>query len=334
MKAVTASVTLCYVFRRGGRMTTELLFAAAVVILVTGAGGGIWHLRARGSRSASQSVPSKTVEVSSDDNAFALERIKTAVHELLHGVSGSLDAMQGDSHRYGRALAEHRESLERTATVEDLRELEQRLLDQVKEVQGANELYRRELDAANRKVAEQQQELVKLQRAAGVDFLTELPNRRQLDERMREEFGRAKRHGHLFSIIVFDLDHFKRINDEFGHAAGDRVLRALAQLLYNQKRSSDFLARYGGEEFVMLLPETPLENAVRLAEKICDRVRATEFRFQKQIVRVTLSAGVGEVVPGIDTAESLFDRVDASLYEAKRLGRDRVRAAPSPAATA
>jgi diguanylate cyclase (GGDEF)-like protein len=316
-------------------MTTELLFAAAVIVLVTGAGGGIWHLRARNSRGAlARSVPSKTIQMSSDDHAFALERIKTAVHELLHGVSGNLDAMQGDSHRYGRALAEHRESLEQMATVEDLRELELRLLDQVKEVQGANELYRRELDAANRKVAEQQQELVKLQRAAGVDFLTELPNRRQLDERMREEFGRAKRYGHLFSIVVFDLDHFKRINDEFGHAAGDRVLRSLAQLLYDQKRSSDFLARYGGEEFVMLLPETPLENAIRLAGKICDRIRATEFQFQKQIVRITLSAGVGEVVPAIDTAESLFDRVDSALYEAKRLGRDRVCAAPSPPATA
>ncbi len=313
-------------------MTWQVLFAAAVVVFVTAGAGGFWRSRSRrGPQTPAASQ--RTGALSSEEQAVALERVKTAVHDLLTGVSGNLDAMQGNSHRYGRALEQHRESLERMATIEDLRELERRLLDQVKDVQGANDTYRRALDAANQKVAEQQKELVLLQQSAAIDFLTELPNRRQLDERMREEMGRAKRYSHRFSIVVFDLDHFKRVNDDFGHAAGDRVLRAMARLLDDQKRSSDFLARYGGEEFVLLLPETPLENAVRLAEKIRDRVRETEFQFQKSVVKVTLSAGVGEVSPEWDSAESLFDRVDAALYEAKREGRNRVCVAPSPSPT-
>jgi diguanylate cyclase len=309
------------------------VLVAVVIVLVLGGAGGFWGLRSarlRGRTNAGSVDRADTL--TAREREAALDLVKSAVHDLLHGVSGQLDTMQGDTSRYGRALQEHRDSLERTATIEDLRELEGRLLDQVKGVQGANDRYRRELDAANVTVAEQRKDLEQLHRAAGVDFLTELPNRRQLEERMREEMGRAKRYGQGFSVIVLDIDHFKRINDEHGHVAGDRVLRAIARRLFDEKRASDFLARYGGEEFVMLLPETPLENAVRLAEKICENIRGTQFRFQNQPVQITLSAGVGEVTPGADTAESLFERVDAALYRAKREGRNKVCASDAPAA--
>jgi diguanylate cyclase len=318
-------------------MNTETLFAAAVIVLITTGAGGLFHFHRRSRRAAPNMdrSPRFTEDaLSAQEREAALERVRTAVDDLLQGVSGNLTALDGDAHRYGRALAEHRDSLERMATIEDLRELEQRLLEQVKEVQGANDRYRRDLDVANQTVAAQQKELERLQRAATVDFLTELPNRRQLDARLREEMGRAKRYGQRFSIVVYDLDHFKQVNDDFGHAAGDRVLRAIAQLLHEQKRSSDFLARYGGEEFVMLLPETPLDNAVQLAQKLCARVRECEFQFQKKPLQITVSAGVGEVVPEIDTPESLFDRVDGALYQAKREGRDRVCVVESPTANA
>lgn len=261
----------------------------------------------------------------------AIARIETAVTDLLMGVSSSVTAMTGESTKYGRALEQHRQSLERMATVQDLRELERRLIEQVQEVQAANDKYRRELDAANLQVAEQQKDLESLRGRVGVDFLTELPNRQRLDEQMREYMNRAERYGQKFSLVVLDIDHFKSINDEHGHTAGDRVLRAIAQLLAENKRASDFLARYGGEEFVLLLPETTLENASSIAQKTCDRVRARNFQFQTQPIRLTLSAGVGEVAPGRDTAESLFERVDKALYDAKESGRDRVCVSATPA---
>lgn len=314
-------------------MYTATAFAAVAVIVITSSMGGIWLSRRRRRRDdhSTHAVASTLAPVYGEERAAALERIEAAVTELLTGVTGSLSEMTGDSTKYGRALEQHRQSLERIATIEDLRELEKRLVEQVKDVQAANDTYRRDLDAANLRVQEQQRDLERLQSSVGVDFLTELPNRQRLDEFMRDLMNRAERYGQRFAIVIFDLDHFKSINDEFGHAAGDRVLRAIAQLLAEDKRASDFLARYGGEEFVLLLPQTALENAVRLAEKICERIRVRNFQFQTQPIRLTVSAGVGEIVPGQDTADSLFERVDKALYRAKNEGRDRICVSEAPA---
>lgn len=310
-------------------MYTVVAFAAVAIIVITSSAGGVWLSR-RNRQHRGHAAPSGG-NMDREEKEAAIARIETAVTDLLTGVSGSLNTMTGDSTKYGRALEQHRQSLERMATVEDLRELERRLLEQVKEVQSANDRYRRELDAANLRVVEQQKDLEQLRGRVGVDFLTELPNRQRLDEQMIEYMNRAERYGQKFSILVLDIDHFKRINDEHGHTAGDRVLRAIAQLLAENKRASDFLARYGGEEFVLLLPETTLESASSIAEKICERVRNRSFQFQTLPIRLTLSAGVGEVAPGRDTAESLFERVDKALYDAKDGGRDRVCVAATPA---
>lgn len=309
-------------------MYTAWAIAAVAIIVITSSAGGMWLSR----RKRHQDVTRTSTEsMGREDKEAALARIETAVADLMMGVSGSLNTMTGDSTKYGRALEQHRQSLERIATIEDLRELERRLLEHVNEVQAANDKYRRELDAANLRVVEQQRDLEQLRGRVGVDFLTELPNRQRLEEQMREYMNRAERYGQKFSIVVLDVDHFKHINDEHGHTAGDRVLRAIAQLLAENKRASDFLARYGGEEFVLLLPETTLENAAAIAQKTCERVRGRNFQFQTQPIRLTLSAGVGEVAPGRDTNESLFERVDKALYDAKEGGRDRVCVSATPA---
>jgi diguanylate cyclase len=310
-------------------MYTVWAIAAVAIIVITSSAGGMWLSRRKRHHTSGAGV--STAGMGREEKEAALARIETAVADLMMGVSGSLTTMTGDSTKYGRALEQHRQSLERMATIEDLRELERRLLEQVNEVQSANDKYRRELDAANLRVVEQQKDLEQLRGRVGVDFLTELPNRQRLDEQMREYMNRAERYGQKFSIVVLDVDHFKHINDEHGHTAGDRVLRAIAQLLAENKRASDFLARYGGEEFVLLLPETTLDNASTIAQKICERVRSRNFQFQTQPIRLTLSAGVGEVAPGRDTTESLFERVDKALYDAKDGGRDRVCVSATPA---
>ncbi len=306
---------------------------AVATIVIASSAGGVWLSRRRRVLHGDQDGIGDPAARREEKEA-ALERIQVAVTDLLMGVTGSLNLMTGDSTKYGRALEVHQQTLERMATIEDLRELERRLLEQVKEVQSANDRYRRDLDAANTRVQEQQKDLEQMQGSIGIDFLTELPNRQRLDEYMRELMSRAERYQQRFSLVLLDIDHFKAINDEHGHAAGDRVLRAIAQLLSDNKRASDFLARYGGEEFVLLLPETTLENAVALAGKLRERVSSRNFQFQTQPIRLTLSAGVGEVLPGNDTAESLFERVDKALYQAKNDGRNRVCVAATPAASA
>ncbi len=313
-------------------MLDGVLFVAIAIFVIVGGSGGFWLLRGR-KQCTRTGGGEKSVSKDAEDGAAAFERLRTVVQELLRGVSSSINGLLGDTTKYNSSLDKHRESLEKIATIEDLRELERVLLSEVKEVQSANEQYRRQLDDANAKVNVQQEELDRLQSAVGVDFLTEIPNRRALDDRMEEMMSRAERYGNTFSLIVFDIDHFKAINDAHGHPGGDRILRAIAHLLNDHKRSSDFLARYGGEEFVLLLPETTLDSAQRLAEKTRERMAASNFRFQNEKVRVTLSAGVGELHPGRDTAKALFERVDAALYQAKEEGRNRVKVAETPAPT-
>lgn len=314
-----------------------ILIASAVILVIVGGAAGFWLLRGRrrssgtGGRSAAPAKKANDKARETEEHTAAFERMKTAIQDLLQGVSASINGLRGNTTKYNSSLDKHRESLEKMATIEDLRELERILLSEVKDVQTANERYRHQLDHANAKANEQQEELDRLQSAVGVDFLTEIPNRRALDDRVAEMMSRAERYGNTFSLIEFDIDHFKAINDSYGHTGGDRILRAIAHLLNDHKRSSDYLARYGGEEFVLLLPETNLENAERLAEKTRERVAASTFRFQDEKVRVTLSAGVGELHLAHDTAETLFERVDAALYQAKEEGRNRVMVAETPA---
>ncbi|MCC7410678.1 MAG: diguanylate cyclase [Gammaproteobacteria bacterium] len=154
------------------------------------------------------------------------------------------------------------------------------------------------------------------------DALTGIANRLGYEERMALEFARWRRHGRELSLIVFDLDRFKSINDAYGHQAGDKVLVTVAEQLRRQIRESDFFARYGGEEFVLILPETSLADAMALAEKLRQNIEHCKFRYGDNPVPVTLSSGVTEFRTG-DDPDSAFQRADIALYNAKREGRNR-----------
>lgn len=166
-----------------------------------------------------------------------------------------------------------------------------------------------------------------IEKLARTDSLTGLWNRRHFEETVEAEIARARRDGTPLSLLALDADHFKRINDELGHHAGDAVLREIATLVGAQVRRSDVLCRWGGEEFMVLVPGTGRDHAAAMAEKIRQGVAAHDFGL---ILRVTVSIGVGEVAPG-ETAEAWLRRVDAALYDAKQQGRDRVVAAGVPA---
>lgn len=160
-----------------------------------------------------------------------------------------------------------------------------------------------------------------LEHEALIDPLTGVLNRRSLDGRLSEEVRRAGRYGSPLSILMLDIDHFKRINDGHGHPAGDRVLVEMATLVARELRESDVLTRYGGEEFLVLTPNTPPEGAIQIAERIRQRVAAYDFGLGSTL---TLSIGVASLGDGIDSAEQLIGSADARLYQAKHAGRDRV----------
>jgi diguanylate cyclase (GGDEF)-like protein len=160
-------------------------------------------------------------------------------------------------------------------------------------------------------------------RMAITDGLTNLANRKQLDTVLAEELPRAQRHGRHLSLLMIDIDHFKKVNDTYGHLTGDSVLRGLAQALQKRLRPNDKLARYGGEEFCLVLPETSLSSAVRIAEDLRAIVANQAFAAEGQEIHVTVSMGLAAAKP-IMTVEQLYKAADDMLYKAKNSGRNRV----------
>ncbi len=156
------------------------------------------------------------------------------------------------------------------------------------------------------------------------DGLTQLHNKRHFDEMLDREVARAKRYKRSFSLLVFDIDHFKRINDRFGHLAGDAILRQLGSVLLGRLRVNDVLARIGGEEFALITPEVGVDGAKELADKIRRLIADTRFEFEGARVDVTVSVGIAEWQPHYEDGLEVLQAADAKMYEAKRSGRNRV----------
>jgi len=162
-----------------------------------------------------------------------------------------------------------------------------------------------------------------LREMANHDFLTGLLNRREAYRQVAEEMGRSARTGRPLAFILFDIDHFKRLNDTYGHNAGDMVLKQLASKLMSALRDYDIACRYGGEEFLVVTPETDQEQAVKLAERLRTIISAANFSTDTEDVAVTVSVGVG-MLQHADTIESAILKADVALYQAKEGGRNRV----------
>ncbi len=161
-------------------------------------------------------------------------------------------------------------------------------------------------------------------RLTTVDGLTQIFNRRYFEETLDREISRCNRYGRELSLVLMDIDHFKQINDTYGHLAGDHVLKHIASTIRTKIRREDVFARYGGEEFGLLLPEVDARGAMLMAEKARKLVERQRFEFDKQAIPVTLSLGVATLSGGQRDGADLIRSADAKLYEAKSGGRNRV----------
>ncbi len=164
----------------------------------------------------------------------------------------------------------------------------------------------------------------RLEELSARDGLTGLFNRRHLETRLEEEFARACRHGESLSVLMFDVDHFKEVNDEHGHRAGDEILRALADRTHLLLPASDVGGRYGGEEFTLLLPETDGAGAMAVAERLRRAVAELPFIVHDGELTVTISIGASTLGPDVASHEALLDVADRALYRAKHAGRNQV----------
>jgi len=222
-----------------------------------------------------------------------LASLKQAVRTRLDGLLATADAYQQRHSQHERQLGERL----------------QQLVGRVTSLEQAASGLRQRL--------EEQRQL------ALVDTLTELPNRAAWDERLEVEVARWQRYGGELLLAVLDVDHFKCINDDFGHLAGDRVLKIIAGELRKRLRKTDFIARFGGEEFALLLPHTPLPEGLRLLDTLRQGIEQCPFHFKGEPVTVTLSGGLGRFAEG-ETLEQVFERADHALYAAKDAGRNRI----------
>ncbi|MBX7193695.1 MAG: GGDEF domain-containing protein [Sandaracinaceae bacterium] len=173
------------------------------------------------------------------------------------------------------------------------------------------------------------EEAKRLYEATVRDRLTGAYNRHFLDERLQSEWSFAKRHGTRLSVLFVDADHFKKVNDTYGHAGGDAVLRSLAAVLMKAMRQEDVVARYGGEEFIVLVRGIPQEAVVALADRVRAEVQACVIEHEGRTIPITISIGVSthEAEREDEDVEALVARADAALYKAKEQGRNRVVAA-------
>jgi diguanylate cyclase (GGDEF)-like protein len=158
------------------------------------------------------------------------------------------------------------------------------------------------------------------------DELTGVFTRGYFNERLLEEFRKARHNGRPFSLVILDIDHFKKVNDAHGHHIGDEVLRWLSRLVMAQARETDFVARYGGEEFVVIMPSTRAADAFRFTQRMVKIIAATPFRWGQKSIKVTISAGVAALTSDVTNEEEMIRRSDEALYAAKKGGRNRVRA--------
>jgi len=162
-----------------------------------------------------------------------------------------------------------------------------------------------------------------LRRLASTDALTGLHNRRELEQRIAEEMSRSRRHGEPLSVVIGDLDHFKQVNDAFGHSIGDEVLRAVGERMRQDLRTEDLAVRWGGEEFLLMLPSTNLDQAVQVADKLRRAIAERPIGCNGREVPVTISLGAAELEKD-EELEELIRRADDAMYRAKTEGRNRV----------
>ncbi|WLQ12442.1 GGDEF domain-containing protein [Hahella aquimaris] len=180
------------------------------------------------------------------------------------------------------------------------------------------------MDHSRRKARQELINMARLyEKAARTDELTQLPNRRDMQQQLEKEYFRYKRHGSHFSVILLDIDHFKMINDTYGHDAGDFVLMKISELLVNACRKMDMAARWGGEEFLIQLPDTSLVQALTLAERLRKSIETSPLQYKNQEISYTISCGVCSISQAKDLA-SLLKQADVNLYQAKIKGRNMV----------
>ncbi len=273
-----------------------------------------------------------------DGDEARLEGVQMQLRKLLESILDSTAEMDARAARYGESLDNLAPRLCDDMSVDTIREVIGALMAGTESMRESNASMRAELEQKARTVEELRRELDSARQQALVDPLTGLCNRKGLDQAVADHLRelRSGDDGGPLCVLLLDIDHFKRVNDTFGHLFGDKVIQGVANVLRQSLKGQDTAARYGGEEFAVVLPDTGLDDALKVAEFVRQRLARSRIRRRQNNGEmsqesVTASLGVAEYRPG-EPLESWLERADAALYLAKQQGRNRVVGEVRPAA--
>jgi len=261
-----------------------------------------------------------------------IDSLGTKVKDEIEQVMAMIDAAAGSANSYTESLADMTEKLGDSKDRDALRSIVETLVQTAKEMEVSNQKLEQRLNASKQEITELQENLETVRSESLTDPLTQLANRKVFDTTLDVAIAQARARNEPLSLMMTDIDQFKRFNDTFGHLTGDQVLKLVALSVKQNVKGQDTAARYGGEEFAIILPNTVLRSAITVAEHIRRAVMTKELMKRstgEHLGRVTVSIGVASLRKS-DTAQTLIERTDACLYAAKRHGRNRVMSETDP----
>jgi diguanylate cyclase len=265
-----------------------------------------------------------------------IDSVGSKVKDEIEQVMAMIDAAAGSANSYTESLADMSEKLGQSKDREGLRAIVETLVQTAKEMEASNQALEERLTASKIEINTLQENLEAVRNESLTDPLTQLANRKYFDKSLDEAIAEARAKNEPLSLLLADIDYFKKFNDSFGHLTGDQVLRLVSMSLKQNVKGQDTAARYGGEEFAVILPNTVLRSAITVADHIRRAVMTKELMKRstgEHLGRVTISVGVASLHKS-DTPQTLIERTDNSLYAAKRNGRNRVMSETDPEVSA
>ena len=264
-----------------------------------------------------------------------IDNVGSQVKDEIEQVMAMIDAAAGSATSYTESLADMSVKLGQSKDREGLRAIVESLVHTAKEMEVSNQKLEERLSASKLEISQLQNNLEAVRTESLTDPLTQLANRKFFDTALETAIADARAKNEPLSLMMTDIDHFKKFNDSFGHLTGDQVLRLVATSVKQNVKGQDTAARYGGEEFAIILPNTVLRSAITVADHIRRAVMTKELMKRstgEHLGRVTISIGVATLHKG-DTPQTLIERSDKCLYAAKRHGRNRVMCESDPEVT-